>query len=504
MSDAGWDALEPALTGQHSTGRRGNDQGTLNGQRSAGAQGAADGAASANAAAASLFDTASLFEVDSLFDAEPTTAAMSGLASLDVEAEWAAQQAAITASTDPGRLRFLCAAESAAALAAAEMHHAGLPWRSDIHDALLTDRLGPRPPVGQRPERMEALAQQIRAALDAPRLNPDSHQELLKAMQYAGTGAHSLRQWEIRDIKHPVIAPLLEYKKLSRLLTANGWNWCDTWVRGGRFRPDYVVGGVVTGRWSATGGGALQLPKQVRSAVVADPGWVLVCADVAQLEPRVLAAMSGDQAMAAAGRGVDMYAGIVDAGVVASRDQAKYGMLGAMYGGTQGVSGQVRPAFARAFPRAIALVDGAAAAGEGGEVVRTWLGRGSPRPHPDQMASNTAVRAWGRFTRNFVVQGTGAEWANMWLAGIRRRLWDMGETDDGPSGLAPHPFTRRPHLVFMVHDEVVIHSPAGMAEAVADGVRAAASEAGRLLFGPASGVEFPLTIATVPTYAQAK
>ncbi|WP_425956785.1 bifunctional 3'-5' exonuclease/DNA polymerase [Xylanimonas sp. McL0601] len=437
---------------------------------------------------------------------------------LDPAAELAAQDAAVAAAGDPGRLRFLLAAESAGALVAAEMHHAGLPWRADVHDAILTERLGPRPPLGQRPVRLEALAVQIREALDAPpALNPDSHPSLLKAMQYAGVGTKSLSKWELEEIDHPVIAPLLVYKKLSRLLTANGWNWLDTWVRDGRFRSEYVVGGVVTGRWSSVGGGALQLPKDVRRAVVADPGWTLVVADVAQLEPRVLAAMSGDEAMAAAGRGGDMYAGIVASGAVATRELAKVGMLGAMYGGTTGASAQVLPSLARTFPRAIALVEEAARAGERGEVVSTWLGRGSPRPGEswdevqagaydadDGARARSFTRSWGRFTRNFVVQGTAAEWALAWLASVRRRLWGLGEATSTSSVTgADDVFARRPHLAFFLHDEVVVHSPAEMADDVARELREAAAEAGRLLFGDAP-VEFPLTVTTVESYADAK
>ena len=80
----------------------------------------------------------------------------------------------------------------------------------------------------------------------------------------------------------------------------------------------------MTGRWAANGGGALQLPHQVRSAVVADPGWKLVVADAAQLEPRVLAGPLGRRlVMAEAGRGGDMYQGIVDAGAVETRAQAE-------------------------------------------------------------------------------------------------------------------------------------------------------------------------------------
>lgn len=465
---------------------------------------------------------------EALFDLGELTAAgerpASGGEELEPVSELRAQLDAVSCSTEPGRLRLLLAAESAGALVAAEIHHAGLPWRTDVHDEILTEALGPRPRPGARPERLEELVGRIRDALDAPpTLNPDSHPDLLKAMEYAGVGARSLRKWELEKLDHPVIAPLLEYKSLYRLYTANGWGWLDTWVRDGRFRMDYVVGGVVTGRWASSGGGALQLPKNVRRAVVADPGWRLVVADAAQLEPRVLAGLARDERMAAAGRsadgqGTDLYAGIVASGAVETREHAKVGMLGAMYGGTTGASAQVLPRLAKAFPAAIDLVERAARAGERGEVVTTWLGRSSPLPGEAwaqvqglafeegagadaASRARSQTRAWGRFTRNFVVQGTAAEWALCWLASIRRRLWELGETAD--PGQAPEPFARRPHLVYFLHDEVVVHAPAALADVVADEVRAAATEAGRLLFG-SFPVQFPLSVAVVESYADAK
>jgi DNA polymerase I len=444
----------------------------------------------------------------------------------DAVAELGAQQKAVADSPAAGRLRLLLAAESAGALAAVEMYHAGLPWRADVHEAILTEILGPRPRMGERPARLEELAARIHEALEASStLNPDSPRDLLKAMEYAGVGARSLRKWELERLKHPVIEPLLEYKSLYRLMTANGWAWLDAWVRNGRFRSEYVVGGVVTGRWASSGGGALQLPKSVRRAVVADPGWTFVVADAAQLEPRVLAGMAGDEAMAAAGRGkagsgADIYAGIVASGAVATRELAKVGMLGAMYGGTTGSSGQVLPRLAKAFPRSLAFVDEAARAGERGESVTTHLGRRSPPPgatwhetqngaYQDDAGADEAARArsyarsWGRFTRNFVVQGTAAEWAMCWIASIRRRLWALGAAPDAPGGQVPEPFAARAHLVLFLHDEVVIHTPAALAEAVADEVRAAAAEAGQLLFGDFP-VKFPLSVAVAECYAHAK
>jgi DNA polymerase-1 len=310
---------------------------------------------------------------------------------------------------------------------------------------------------------------------------------------------------------------LLEYKKLSRLYAANGWAWLDAWVHDGRFRPDYLPGGVVTGRWATSGGGALQLPKQVRGAVVADPGWKLVVADAAQLEPRILAGLAHDERMAAAGRGRDLYDGLVASGVVDSRQHAKVGMLAAMYGGTTGDGARVLPRLARAYPQAVSLVAEAAAAGERGERVSTLLGRTSPLPSEEWFGGQRAAslpgatadqerrarsraRDWGRFTRNFVVQGTAAEWALCWMAELRNRLVEI--VGDVPSRAAP-PFDRSPHLVYFLHDEVVVHAPAAVAEQAATAVRDSARAAGRLLFGDFP-VEFPLSVAVVDSYDQAK
>ncbi len=437
--------------------------------------------------------TGTLFELD---DVESRVEA-------DPVAELLLQREAVGASAEPGRIERLLAAESAGALIAAELHFAGLPWRTDRHEEILGRLLGPRPAEGERPEKVQTVLDSVRSALEAPELNPDSPIDLLRALGRAGLQVTSTRSWELKKLKHPAIEPLLEYKKLARLLSSNGWQWMDTWVADGRFRPDYVPGGAATGRWGASGGGALQLPKQVRGAVVADPGWKLVVADASQLEPRILAAMSGDRGMVQAGSAGDLYAGIVASGAVETRDQAKVAMLGAMYGATTGESGRLMPRLARVYPQAIAMVEDAARAGERGEVVTTRLGRSSPRGQSagyDEVASESEVnrsrsraRAWGRFTRNFIVQGTAAEWALCWMASIRRRL---------NAHAAGAWLTDSPHLVFFLHDEVVVHCPVEQVENVRGALTAAAVEAGQLLFG-AIPAEFPITIAVVDDYGRA-
>ena len=430
----------------------------------------------------------------------------------DTLAEFAAQRTAIAGAENPARIGLLLAAESAGALVAAEMMYSGLPWRADIHNEMLESHLGPRPIPGQRPLLLDAALQRLRAQLESPTLNPDSPSELLRALAVAGLMVTSTRSWELKKLKHPAIEPLLQYKKLARLLAANGWHWLDSNVRDGRFHPEYVPGGVVTGRWASTGGGgALQLPKQIRSAVVADPGWKFVVADASQLEPRILAALSGDRRMVEAGSAGDLYAGIVAGGAVETRDQAKVAMLGAMYGATSGEGGRLMPRLMKAYPKAIALVEEAARAGERGEVVTTRLGRSSPRPgaawytsqadaysetstDADASRARGQARSWGRFTRNFIVQGSAAEWALCWMANLRRALHEM-------SGEAW--ITDCPHLVFFMHDEVVVHCPASQVDAVEAATRTAAEEAGRLMFG-ALPLTFPLTVAIVDDYGQAK
>jgi DNA polymerase family A len=451
---------------------------------------------------------------DALFEAGGTETADPG-ATLDaLIAVHADQMRRIAAGEHPARFGALVAAESAGELVAAEMSLAGMPWRADVHDDVLAGLLGPRPPAalaGTRPARLTELAGQISAALGGRPVNLDSPTQLVRALAGAGIRVSSTRFSVLREIDHPAIPPLLEYKELSRLHASHGWSWLDAWVRDGRFRPEYVVGGVVSGRWASRGGGALQIPRVLRRAVVADPGWVLVVADAAQLEPRVLAALAGDRAFAQAAAGGDLYEGLASV-FGGDRNQAKKALLSAMYGGAGGEAGQLLAVLRRRFPAASGYVEAAARAGEEGRVVRSVLGRTCPPPSAAWRAvteesgdaeterdpgAGRAARARGRFTRNFVVQASAADWALVLLAGLRRRLAALGEAPDG----AWRP--QAPHLVFFQHDEVLVHCPEAMAPDVVAAVDESAAEAGRAVFG-VTQVRFPMTTAVVGCYADAK
>ena len=462
------------------------------------------------------------------------------------------QQRRIATDEHPDRFAMLVAAESAGGLIAAEMGFDGLPWRADVHNELLTGLLGPRPVPGLRPARVADLAARISEAFGRP-VNPDSPAQVLRALAASGVRVPSTRSAVLRDVDHPAARLLLEYKELARLHAAHGWAWLDEWVAAGRFRAEYVVGGVVSGRWATRGGGALQIPRVLRRAVVADPGHVLVVADAAQLEPRVLAALAADRALAAAAATGDLYEALASS-FGGERSKAKVALLSAMYGGAGGEAGQLLAVLRRRFPLAAQYVEAAARAGEEGRVVRSRLGRTCPPPsdawrgltaEPDdpdtgEAQAGRSLRARGRFTRNFVVQASAADWAIVLLAGLRRRLAAISRNEASgraatqasgrprePAGLpgqaaglsgeaagfpglaawsgvtAPGGAGAAAQLVFFQHDEVIVHCPEDMAGAVVDAVGAAAAEAGQLVFGP-TPVRFPVTTAVVTSYADAK
>ncbi|MET8945337.1 bifunctional 3'-5' exonuclease/DNA polymerase [Streptomyces sp. NPDC004542] len=427
----------------------------------------------------------------------------------DLLAVYAEQQRRHDRAAHPDRMRLLTAAESAGTLVAAEMNRAGLPWSAGVHRGLLRDLLGERYAGGGEPRRLTELADEVSAAFGR-RVRPDLPADVVKAFAQAGIKVKSTRRWEIASLDHPAVRPLLEYKKLYRIWVAHGWTWLQDWVRDGRFRPEFLAGGTVTGRWVTHGGGALQIPKVIRRAVVADPGWRLVVADADQMEPRVLAAISRDPGlMEVAGRAGDLYQAVSDRAFSGDRGQAKLAVLGAVYGQTSGDGLKNLAALRRRFPTAVAYVDDAARAGEEGRLVRTWLGRTCPPaavadedaaqeagvPAGDEEAdgqqwvpghASTDARARGRFARNFVVQGSAADWALLLLAALRRSCADLAA-----------------ELVFFQHDEVIVHCPEEEAEAVVAAIREAADLAGRLTFG-VTPVRFPFTTAVVECYADAK
>jgi len=265
----------------------------------------------------------------------------------------------------------------------------------DAHDAVLTELLGPRPFGDAPPAKLAELGLRVGAAFGyAPGrgFNPDSPTQVLRALRYAGFSVKSTRAWELREIKHPGVELLLEYKELSRLHAAHGWAWQDAWVKDGRFRPNTS---------SAGGVRPLGHPQQRRAA---DPPHHapgrhrrrrLVPGGGRRRTARAARARRGVRGRRTRPRrgGRDLYAALAAEAFEGDRAAAKLGLLGAMYGQTSGGIGPLLAVLRKRFPAAMAYVEDAARTGERGGVVYSRLGRACPPPsHGGEMWS----AAWTR------------------------------------------------------------------------------------------------------------
>ena len=200
--------------------------------------------------------------------------------------------------------------------------------------------------------------------------------------------------------------------------------WTATSAPDGRLRGAWTGCDGAAGRMTASAG-LHNLPAELRPAVAAEPGHVLVRADLGQVEPRVLAAVSGDRALATGPTAdPDLYAPVA-ARLGVERPVAKVAVLAAMYGQTSGAAGEALRGLERAYPVAMAYLRAADERGRRGER-RAHLRR---PPGADVAARRPAdpppaVAARGRFARNAVVQGAAAELFKMWAVSVRAALPD--------------------------------------------------------------------------------
>jgi DNA polymerase-1 len=349
-------------------------------------------------------------------------------------------------------------AESAAAMLGVEMEHDGLPIDRDVAASLLRDAIGgpPADAVDERRQR-QAREQEVLAHFPgADGVDLRSPTQVRALLARVGLDLPDTRSWRLAPhaAASPAIAALLAWRKSDRLATTYGWRWLDTFV---------AVDGRLRGSWSASDGGAGRmtataglhnLPAELRPAIRAEPGHLLVRADLGQVEPRVLAAISGDAALAVATHDADMYAPLAQR-LGCDRATAKVAMLAAMYGQTSGAAADTMASMERAYPTAVAYLRNAEAAGRDHNDLRTYGGRllrlsrlssRSETPPPTDVTA-----AHGRFARNAAVQGPAAELFKAWAATVRDGLTAIGG-----------------QIVLCLHDELLVHVPSQRAPDATD------------------------------------
>jgi DNA polymerase I len=380
----------------------------------------------------------------------------------------------------------IAASESAAELLCAELGQDGLPVNRDRAESLLATIIGPRP-------RSDAEALRLRAARDAEVLafapagmacDLRSNAQVLRLLRTIGVDVPDTRAHRLRALHdtHPLVNALLEWRKAERIATTYGYAWLDACLGAdGRLRGSWTGCDGAAGRMTASAG-LHNMPAVLRQAVVAEPGHVFVRADLGQIEPRVLAAVSGDAGLAKAAADEDLYAPVA-AALGVDRPTAKVAVLGAMYGQTTGHGAVAGRRLRSAYPVAMEYLDAGDRAAQAGRDLRTYGGRLVPmRAVPGESPARVAGR--GRYGRNALVQGAAAEFFKMWAVTVRARL-SAGS------------------IVLCLHDELLVHVPAGYGQAAAELVDACLRETAAR-WAPGSPVRFIADTRVLSAWSEAK
>jgi DNA polymerase-1 len=385
-----------------------------------------------------------------------TPARMAAWAGLAITAA-AIQRVRLEAGPLPERSASTARSESAAEFLCAELDVGGLPIDTDEAERIIAEAVGPRPrslddAERARLERDAAVLGLLDPGPSVDLRNPADVKSMLRRLAIDVPDTRAWRLEQLRD-QHPVVEALLTWRKAERIATTYGYRWLDEHVAGGRLRGDWSSSDGAAGRMTASAG-LHNLPSEMRPAVAAEPGHVFVRADLGQIEPRVLAAVSGDAALIAATTDADLYQPVAER-LGVTRDIAKVAVLGAMYGSTTGTSAHALRGLERNYPTAMAVLERAAAAGRagddvftiGGRRVRMWV---DDRIEGDIDRARSVAAARGRFARNALIQGAAAEFFKVWAVTVRART--------RPHGAA---------IVLCLHDELLVHAPDDQGDVVA-------------------------------------
>ncbi len=276
---------------------------------------------------------------------------------------------------------------------------------------------------------------------------------------------------------HPCIEPLLRYRKMAKLQSTYIDGLRKLRERDGRVRTTFDQTATVTGRISSMEPNLQNIPirteegREIRRAFVAGEGNILLDADYSQIELRVLAHMSADEAMCEAfNLGQDIHTRTAAEVHGVSMDEVTPEMRRAAkavnFGIVYGISGFglarnarisrkeadyfIQMYFAR-YPGVRAFMDECVEKGRATGFAETLFGR--RRELFELASSNRNVRSFGeRAAMNTPVQGTAADIIKLAMVRVSQRLAEGG---------------CKARLILQVHDELVVECPLAEADEVA-------------------------------------
>ena len=321
------------------------------------------------------------------------------------------------------------------------------------------------------------LEQQIYAAAGAP-FNINSPKQLGKVlfedMQHPH-GKKTKTGWstnadvldKLRGV--PIVADVLQYRQYAKLKSTYADGLLKAVSPDGRIRTSFQMTVTATGRLSSTEPNLQNIPtrtelgSQMRRMFVAAPGNVLVDADYSQIELRLLAHISGDEAMCRAFRSGEDFHTLTAARVFhvepqdvtpEMRRRAKAVNFGVVYGISpfslsQDIGVTVAEAkeymerYFQTYTGVRAYMDRIVEQARADGYVETLMHR--RRALPELKSSNHNLRAFGeRVALNMPIQGTAADLMKLAMVRVERRLAD--------EGLAAQ-------LIMQVHDELIVECP---------------------------------------------
>ena len=274
----------------------------------------------------------------------------------------------------------------------------------------------------------------------------------------------------------PLVADVLTYRQYAKLKSTYADGLLKVIDPDGRIRTSFQMTVTATGRLSSTEPNLQNIPtrtdlgSKMREMFVAAPGHVLVDADYSQIELRLLAHISGDEAMQQAFLSGEDFHTVTAARVFhvpqdqvthQMRSRAKAVNFGIVYGiSAFSLSQDIGVTVAEAkeyMERYFATYTGVrqymeqvvSQARERGYVETLWHRR---RALPELKSSNFNMRSFGeRVALNMPIQGTAADIIKLAMVRVHRRL--------AAEGLEAR-------LIMQVHDELIVECPEAEASRV--------------------------------------
>ncbi|MDQ2730116.1 MAG: DNA polymerase I [Armatimonadota bacterium] len=283
-------------------------------------------------------------------------------------------------------------------------------------------------------------------------------------------------QEDVNDPRTSVPRLIMEYRQLTKLISTYLGNLrASIDERDGRIHSSFRQLDTATGRLSSDKPNLQNIPirtnigRQIRKAFYAPAGYQLICADYSQIELRLLAHLSGDEALLDAfDKDLDIHTAVaaqvfgvsLEAVTREQRNSAKTINFGIIYGVTAfGLARRIEGLTTADATKLIAdykvrfpgidrfLQQCVTQALEHGWV-STLLGR--RRAVPEVESANGRIRALGeRIAINSVVQGSAADLIKLAMVNVQRRI----DRDRLPL-----------KILLQIHDELVFESPTDRAE----------------------------------------